>query len=76
MGAMEGTVQEGSIPTWIEVVFFKTFFSQKIPNYFWERFIENKKKNLICEKKLYINLKEYINKPSTLRDEQNIRALT
>ena len=34
MGAMEGTVHEGSIPTWMEVVFVTTFFSPKFPKYF------------------------------------------
>ena len=41
MGAIEGTVQEGSIPTWIEVVFVTTFFSQKFPKYFcWKDLYE------------------------------------
>ena len=39
MGAMEGTVQEGSIPTWMEVVFVTTFFSHKFLKYFLQRFI-------------------------------------
>ena len=34
MGAMEGTVQEGSIPTWMEVVFVTIFFWQQCPKYF------------------------------------------
>ena len=38
MRAMEGTVQEGSIPTWMEVVFVKTILIKrwtfnKEPNY-------------------------------------------
>ena len=57
MGAMEGTVQEGSIPTWMEVVFVTTFFSQKFPKYFLQRFIWTLN-NLIGEKKFYKNLEE------------------
>ena len=34
MGAMEGTVQEGNIPTWMQVAFVKTFFSQQFLKYF------------------------------------------
>ena len=30
MGAMEGTVQEGSIPTWMEVPFSQLFFKSTI----------------------------------------------
>ena len=43
MGAMEGTVQEGSIPTWMEVVFVTTFFSQKFPKYFFGKIYMNQK---------------------------------
>ena len=40
MGAMEGTVQEGSIPIWMEVVFFTKFFLVKsFPNMFQQIFI-------------------------------------
>ena len=41
MGATEGTVQEGSIPTWMEVDFVTTFISQKFPNYFFLRIYIN-----------------------------------
>ena len=54
---MEGTVQEGSIPTWIEVVFVKTFFVGNSLNLFLERFIETKN-ILIGEKEFYKNLEE------------------
>ena len=52
--AMEGIVQEGSIPNWMEVVFVTTFFMQKFQKYFfgniyinqnhvdWEKEIEEK----------------------------------
>ena len=39
MGVMEGTVQEGNIPTWMEGVFFTTFVSQQFPKKMLERFI-------------------------------------
>ena len=44
MGAIERTVQEGSILTWMEVVLFKTFFSQKFPKYFLKNIYINQKK--------------------------------
>ena len=43
MGAMEGTVQEGSLPTWIEVFFATTFFSQKFPKYVLGKIDTNQK---------------------------------
>ena len=55
---MDGTVQEGSIPTWIEVVFVTTCFSQKFPKYFFGKIDMNQKNNLIGEKKFYKNLEE------------------
>ena len=39
MGAMDGTVQEGSIPTWMEVVFVTSFKVKSFPNIFLERFL-------------------------------------
>ena len=56
MRAMEGTVQEGIIPTWMEVIFVTTLFGQKFPKISLES--------------------EWVNKPSTLRVEQNIQALS
>ena len=44
MGAMEGTVQEGCIPTWREVVFVTTFLSQMFPKYFIGQIYINQKK--------------------------------
>ena len=58
MGAMERTVQEGSIPTWMEVVFVTTFFSQKFPKYFFLKDLHETKTHLIGEKKFYKNLEE------------------
>ena len=43
MRAMDGTVQEGSIPTWMEVVFVTTFFSRKFPEYFFGKIYMNQK---------------------------------
>ena len=41
MGAMEGTEQEGSIPTWMEVPFSQLFFKiNNFTNIYWEIFIE------------------------------------
>ena len=41
MGTMERTVQEGSIPTYMEVVFVTTFFSQKFTKYFFGKIYTN-----------------------------------
>ena len=74
MGAMGGTLQEGSIPTWMEVFFVTTFFSQQFPKDFFGKIYMNEKQ-FDWWKKFYKNLEEWVSKPLALGDEHNIQAL-
>ena len=61
--ALEGTIQEGSIPILMEVVFVTTVLVKKFPNIFLERLILTKT-NLIGEKRF---LKKILNNKSINR---------
>ena len=43
MGATEGTVQEGTIPTWMKVVFIPTFLVKVFQIYFFKDIYDPKK---------------------------------